>query len=143
MSDIDRRRFKRISVNIPVKVHISRPGEGDKVVKARILNISDGGMMFQTDQPWVSVGDNILIEVPVGGGGVLEAKVTRVDPTEFEISEEDFSTCIIRWTDGGNGSFGVEFTRIGPQSEKLLDEIRRIADELGDHEVTAHGIPVK
>ena len=108
MSDIDRRRFKRISVNIPVKVHISRPGEGDKVVKARILNISDGGMMFQTDQPWVSVGDNILIEVPVGGGGVLEAKVTRVDPTEFEISEEDFSTCIIRWTDGGNGSFGVE-----------------------------------
>ena len=144
MTDLaDRRRYQRIDVNIPVKVHISRPGEGDKVVKARILNISEGGMMFKTDQPWVAVGENILIEVPIGGGGVLEAKVTRLDPTEIEISEDDFSTCTIRWTNGGDGSFGVAFTRIGPQSEKLLEEIRRIADELSDDEITAHGVPVK
>ena len=145
MSDVsERRRHQRISVNLPVKIHISRDGQGDKVVRARLLNISEGGMMFQTEQPWVSVGENVLVEIPIGGrGGILEAKVTRQDPTEFEISEDDYSASIVRWTDGGSGSFGVEFTRIGPQTKKLLEEIHRFVDEMSDEEVTNPGIPIK
>ena len=39
----DRRSYKRISVNVPVKIHIKRESEAEKIVKARILNIYGGG----------------------------------------------------------------------------------------------------
>lgn len=112
----NRRQFRRIAVNIPVKAYVktgSQQGfDGD------ILDISEGGAFLHCTAP-ITIGDELELEIRLIEPKILTAKV--IDYAEW-LKKQSLSghalKSVVRWANVSSSSgFGIEF-QISPSREK-------------------------
>ncbi len=119
----ERRRFKRISVKLPVRVYTSGV-EG--FIRAEISNISEGGAFLKTSFDF-KLGQKLLIELPFPKMDLIHCKVSDLDSYDF--SNEN---SVVRHLQKNIG-LGVEFVNL---SQKTLAFIRELVSKCEDQSTT-------
>jgi c-di-GMP-binding flagellar brake protein YcgR len=130
----ERRRFRRVLLNLPAMIEVVGDDDELQSYPARILDISEGGMMLETREPVAVVGKDVMIQVSIGDQLHVHAKIRSADHIEVELSEdEEAGESIVRWADGNSGKFGVEFVNLQAEMrEKLLKLLERAIASNGD-----------
>ena len=124
----ERRRFRRVVLNLPAMVEVVGENNEIQSFPARIIDISEGGMMLETREPVAVVGKEVLIQVSIGEPLTVHAKIHSADHIEVELSEDDESgESIVRWADGNSGKFGVEFVELEPEMRGKLQKLQERA----------------
>lgn len=101
----ERRRFKRLDVNLPVTLRCR-----GNLIPATVLNISCGGMCLFTDNPEVTDENNVEV-------------IVDLSAAELDISVRGK---IVRTTSGMQKKVGIRFTNLYSVGHKVLEKyIRR------------------
>ena len=110
---IERRKYKRVLFTIEDGIigALSLPGDQDRDIKARVMNISDGGVQLRFKpilNNRIKVGDKLLLTEIKGQDS--EQVVVNVDAEVKWVSDDKLTNDI---------GLGLEFVDIFNQSKKL------------------------
>jgi hypothetical protein len=125
---VEKRKFPRFPLSIKSRAHV-RNEVGSRVLTfaCEVVNVSEGGLMLTAREPFMAVGQTVVVEIDFEGGLELHGRVCGVAPVEVELSEDNLEKSIIRWIDKKNGKFGVEFVELdSKRREKLTALISRL-----------------
>ena len=130
----ERRRYRRVTLNLPAMVEIADGQREAHSYPALILDISEGGMQLETRAPVAVVGEEVIIHVTITDRLDVHAKIRQADKIEVELSDdEDSEESVVRWSDGDSGKFGVEFVNLeGSVRDKLKKLVERALAANGD-----------
>ena len=120
----NRRKFRRVAVDIPAVVRVANTG---KKYDAIIRDISEGGAFVHCVAP-IMIGDEVLVDVKFKETKALEAKVIDWDEwLKTHVPKNIPEKSIVKWARGSSTSgFGIEFVSIEKDKKdflvKLIDD---------------------
>lgn len=119
---INRRRFRRISVNIPTTIFLKK--NENRSFEGETQDISEGGAFVHCTVP-IMVGDEVLIKLHFEETKIFETRVVDWDEwVRKHIPEEDPERSVIKWVRGSSVSgFGVEFVDLHPDKKAFLTRL--------------------
>src|SRR5690242_13662361 len=94
----DLRRYKRLPVNMKSVVY--RVNDLNRPLASQVVSISQGGALVKSDQPALTAGDEIVVEIQHGPGYLLKGRVTRVENVEIHLDESDSEEPQMQWAEG-------------------------------------------
>jgi len=120
MQHDERRRFRRVEVKIPAIIRVKE--KPHMIIKAEVLNISEGGALLSCELPVGTIGQELLIEINFGESEFFQSRVTETDDVEVYIEGPD--NCIIQWASPGRrGNIGVQFLGLPPEKRKFIADL--------------------
>src|SRR4051812_1374841 len=107
-------------MTIKSRAHVISQAAGAVTFDCAVVDISEGGMRLSSKDPVMAVGQQIIVEIDFKEGLELRGRVEKVDPVEFDLSEENIEKSVVRWIDPQSGHFGVQFVELDNDRRKLL-----------------------
>lgn len=123
----ERRRHKRVPVDIPAGVYIKGT---PAAIDASLINISMGGA-FVSAAVDVPIGAEVLVELRFRGSIVLAGKTLSLEELDAKYPSDEPQSSIVRWkeAEGGPG-FGIEFVDLQPEKARFIERLVNYFDLL-------------
>jgi hypothetical protein len=123
----ENRRHQRLPVKFASFVYRQR--DPHKALLCEVVNLSLGGALVRCEDPTLTVGEEIVVEIQHGPGYLLKARVAQVENVAIHLDESDLEDPRVEWAHGDSGFVRVAFQKLPPKREKAFHRLIESLEE--------------
>jgi len=118
---IERRRHRRIDVEIPGELHIK---DSDVRYDVLISNISEGGAFIKTENIPLTIGQEVSLRIVFAQGELFNARIVLHHKTMKSLPDDVAELAHVRWLRMALSSgFGIQFTNLRDDKIKFIRKL--------------------